>query len=127
MTAASTIVWIATAWIYAGTAVAVIFLLIGIDRIDDSARGSYTFRPLLVPAILLLWPLVLWRWLRLESGVDPDRHRHHAVRAAHGWVWSVLAVLIPALFIGALLVRQTPPADEPAIKLSDQQQDNVQQ
>jgi len=115
---AATIVWIATAWIYAGAAVAVVFLLIGIDRIDDSARGSYTFRPLLVLGIVLLWPLVLWCWLRLESGIDPDRNRDRAVRAAHGWTWAVLALVIPCFFIAALLLRQTPPTNEPAIQLN---------
>ena len=119
MTTASTIVWIATAWIYAGTAVAVIFLSLGIDRVDDSARSSYTFRPLLVPAILLLWPLVWWRWLRLETGVDADRGRDRAVRAAHGWVWAALTILIPLLFFGAMYLRQTPPSGEPAIKLGE--------
>ncbi|MEO0809493.1 MAG: hypothetical protein AAFW82_02425 [Pseudomonadota bacterium] len=121
MTAAATIVWIATLWIYAGSAVAVVFLLIGIDRIDADARGSYTFRPLLVPGIILLWPLVLFRWLQLESGVDPNRSRDRAIRSAHGWVWALLAILIPALFISAMLLRQTPPDGEPAVQLSTRQ------
>jgi len=121
MTAASAIVWAATVWIYAGAAVAAVFLLIGIDRIDEDARGSYTFRPLLVPGILLLWPLVVWRWVRLESGVDPDIDRDNAVRAAHGRVWLVLALLIPLLLAGALLLRQAPPGSEPALQLSDAQ------
>jgi len=121
MTAAATIVWIATLWIYAGSAVAVVFLLIGIDRIDADASGSYTFRPLLVPGIILLWPLVLFRWLQLESGVDPNRSRDRAIRSAHGWVWALLAILIPALFISAMLLRQTPPDGEPAVQLSTRQ------
>ena len=45
-------------------------LLWGIDRIDPAARGSYTFRPLLVPGIMLLWPLVLRRWQTLEKLKD---------------------------------------------------------
>ena len=50
----------------AGLAVAALFLLWGIDRVDPAASGSYAFRPLLVPGIVLLWPAVLWRWIRLE-------------------------------------------------------------
>jgi hypothetical protein len=50
----------------AGAAVAVAFLLVGIDRIDAAARGSYAVRPILVPGLILLWPLVLWRWIALE-------------------------------------------------------------
>ena len=51
-------------WI--GLAVAVVFLLIGLDRIDDGARGSYAFRVVLIPGVVLLWPAVLLRWLQLE-------------------------------------------------------------
>jgi hypothetical protein len=48
--------------------VAVLFLVFGIDRIDPSARGTYTFRLALVPGIVLLWPVVSMRWLALERG-----------------------------------------------------------
>jgi hypothetical protein len=48
----------------AGFGVAVAFLLFGLERAAPSARGAYAFRPLLVPGLMLLWPLVLWRWLR---------------------------------------------------------------
>jgi len=49
-----------------GAVVAVPFLLFGIDRIDPSSRRALAFRPLLIPGIVVLWPLVLWRWLVLE-------------------------------------------------------------
>lgn len=49
-----------------GLAVALAFLLVGIDRIDAAARGAYAFRPLLLPGAVLLWPLVLGRWAMLE-------------------------------------------------------------
>lgn len=60
---------IALAWFYggAGLALAFAFLVAGIDRVDPSARGVYTFRPLLLPGLVLLWPVVLWRWIALES------------------------------------------------------------
>ncbi|MEM8796706.1 MAG: hypothetical protein AAGE61_14145 [Pseudomonadota bacterium] len=59
-------------YLWIGGAVAAIFLLFGIERVDPAARGAYGFRPLLVPGILLLWPLVLWRWIALErSSGDP--------------------------------------------------------
>ena len=56
------------AWAYGciGLLVAAAFLLAGIDRIDPSARGSVASRVLLVPGVVLLWPLVLVRWRRLE-------------------------------------------------------------
>lgn len=52
-----------------GAGVAALFLLFGVDRIEPGARGSYLFRPLVAPGIILLWPLVLWRWLVLERAL----------------------------------------------------------
>ncbi len=49
-----------------GAVVAAAFLVLGIDRVDPGARGSYAFRPLLIPGIVMLWPIVLWRWFALE-------------------------------------------------------------
>lgn len=46
-----------------GLVVGVAFLLFGIDRADPAARGAYAFRPLLLPGLALLWPLVVWRAL----------------------------------------------------------------
>ncbi len=49
-----------------GAVLALAFLLWGIDRIDAAAGGAYAFRPLLLPGLVLLWPLVAARWLALE-------------------------------------------------------------
>lgn len=118
MTIGATLVWIATLWLYAGVAVATLFLLFGIDRVSPDARGAYLFRPLLVPGIVLLWPLVLWRWLRLEQGADAAiAGRYRPVRDAHARVWAVLAIVIPAILIGALTVRQAPPGPDAAVRL----------
>ena len=62
MEAAAIIVLCAKLYGLAGLATALAFLLLGIDRVDPNARGAYAFRPLLVPGLVLLWPLVLWRW-----------------------------------------------------------------
>ncbi len=51
-------------WI--GLAVAALFLIIGIDRIDPDARRAFVFRPLLIPGVVVLWPLVIGRCLMLE-------------------------------------------------------------
>jgi len=45
-------------WSTVGAIVALVFLLIGIDRFDEDARGAYIFRPLLVPGVVIIWPLV---------------------------------------------------------------------
>lgn len=49
-----------------GAVFAAVFLLWGIDRIDPAAAGAYAFRPLLIPGLVLLWPLVAARWTLLE-------------------------------------------------------------
>lgn len=54
-------------YLLAGGIVGVLFLVGGLDRIDPAARQSYAFRPLLLPGILLIWPLVLLRWYQLEQ------------------------------------------------------------
>ena len=126
MMTASLLVWLASLWLYAGAAVAVLFLLCGIGRVDESARGSFTFRPLLVPGILLLWPLVLWRWWTLETGWDSSGVHYRAVRRAHGWVWLVLGIAIPALLISAPAYRQHWPAGAAAVKLEAVSQEGSQ-
>lgn len=55
-------------WAGIGLAVAVAFLLIGFDKVDTGAHDAYAVRPLLVPGLVLLWPLVAWRWISLSRG-----------------------------------------------------------
>jgi len=46
----------------AGFGVGVAFLIFGLERCTPAGRGAYAFRLLLLPGLMLLWPLVLWRW-----------------------------------------------------------------
>src|SRR5580693_841544 len=57
------IVGIAELYAAVGAVVAAWFLLLRLDRVD-AARGAYAFRPLLIPGLMLLWPLVLLRCAR---------------------------------------------------------------
>ena len=68
METAETLIAIARWYGYAGLAVAVLFILVGLNRIDRAGHGSWLFRVLLVPGLVLLWPLVLVRWLQHERG-----------------------------------------------------------
>ena len=52
---------LALAYAGIGLVLGLAFLLVGIDRIDPAAKGAHAVRPL-----LLLWPLVAWRWAALE-------------------------------------------------------------
>ena len=71
MTAAAAMLlyYLAIAYAVVGGLVAVPFVLIGVDRLDPAARGAIAFRPLLLPGAVMLWPIVLVRWITLE------RHR----------------------------------------------------
>jgi hypothetical protein len=48
----------------AGAVFAVVFLLFGVTRVDDGAKGaSLGFRLLIIPGLIALWPLMLIRWI----------------------------------------------------------------
>lgn len=96
-------------WLIFGAFVAVVFLLIGVDRIDEDARGAYAFRPLMIPGILLIWPLVLWRWMRLETGTDKWAARYRPPRNVHLPVSVILAIWLGFAVIAGFAVRQSWP------------------
>jgi hypothetical protein len=63
--ATKTLLALALAYGAVGLLIAAVFLLVGLDRVSPAARGAYAFRPLLVPGLVLLWPLVVVRWATL--------------------------------------------------------------
>ncbi len=118
MNTAEALVGFVRIWFMIGGVVAAFFLVIGIDRIDEDARGAYVFRPLIVPGILLIWPLVLWRWWVLETGRDNPDARFHPVRSAHGVAAFSMAIIITVTVIIGLSNRQEWPADFEPVRLS---------
>lgn len=114
---ADTVLLVVEVWCYAGLALAAVFLTVGIDRVDANARTSFIFRPLLIPGVVLLWPLVLWRWVVLETGRDRPLARHRPPRRFHKAAWVVFACVIPAILVTGLLVRQDGPWERPAERL----------
>jgi hypothetical protein len=107
----------AQAYASVGTVVAVAFLAFGLARLDPGARGAYGFRPLLLPGLVLLWPLVLWRWLVLARG-DEAAGLGRRYAGAHRVVWTLLAVLLPVLLVGALSLRPAGPSEGVAVRLA---------
>ena len=71
MSFGSALFWLGTGYLWCGLAAALAFLLFALDRIDPSAHGAYAFRPLLVPGLVVLWPLVIVTWWR-RSGVTKE-------------------------------------------------------
>ena len=116
METAASILSFVEIWAWIGLAVAGVFLTFGIDRVDENAAGAYIFRVLLLPAILMIWPLVLWRWFVLETGLDDWAKRHRPPRRAHRVAALAFALTIPAVIAVGLAVKQTwPDAYEPML------------
>ncbi len=102
-----TLMLICTYYLYAGAVVAAVFLLFGLGRVDENAQGAWIFRPLLIPGVLLIWPLVLWRWTVLRGGEQKlDRHRMPRIRQER--VQLAFVVVIPLILLIAIAVRQDP-------------------
>lgn len=108
---------IGKAWLALGGLVAVLFLAFGIDRIEPNARGAWAFRPLIAPGLILIWPLVLWRWRLAARGWDEQR-RHLPPRRAQDRLGIALALAIPLILALAFSVRQGAPRDQAAVRLS---------
>lgn len=115
MLSAALLVDLARLWLWAGAAVALPFLLWGVGRVEPNARGAWAFRPLLVPGLILLWPLVLWRWVVLEADRDRWSKRHLPPRRAHGVAALLLAVLVLAAILAGIAIRQAPPSGAPVL------------
>ena len=121
MSGAAALVEVLGWYAWFGAAAALAFLGFGVDRVDESARGSYPFRVLLVPGVMLLWPLVLWRWLALERTPEPDRPwraRHSPRRRLHGRAAWLLALALPLLLATGFLAREMGPTEQPPVQLS---------
>ncbi len=117
MTAAATILMLAKLWLWVGALVAAAFLIVGLGRIDEDARDTFVFRVLLVPGILLIWPLVLWRWVRLERG-EPFMGRYRPPRA-HGLAAVVMAAAVVAALSLSYAARQDWPVDIAPERISE--------
>jgi hypothetical protein len=62
---AEVILFIGLAYLLCGLAVGVPFVLRGVDRVDASAKGaSLSFRLLILPGTVTLWPLMAAKWIK---------------------------------------------------------------
>ncbi|WP_299553124.1 hypothetical protein [uncultured Tateyamaria sp.] len=119
MDVAQALVMAMQTWGMIGALVAAVFLTIGIDRIDEDARGAYVFRPLLIPGVLLIWPIVLWRWWQIETERAAWADRYRPVRASYGLAIIAMSIGILVIVITGLSVRQTWPADIAPVQLTE--------
>ena len=76
-TIASYIVFVAYAYAVAGAICALVFVWLGVDKLDHQAKGSgWGFRVLIFPGCVFFWPLLLKRWLK-GTGEPPDEENPH--------------------------------------------------
>jgi hypothetical protein len=68
MLVAEVLVLAALAWLLAGLAMGIPFVLRGVGRIDEAARdASVGFRLVILPGTAALWPVLLVRWLTTRA------------------------------------------------------------
>jgi hypothetical protein len=61
----------------AGLVFAVIFLSLGVERVDAGAKGAgLGFRLLILPGVAAFWPLFSRRWVRGVSAPPAERTPH---------------------------------------------------
>lgn len=68
MTAGTILLWFFVLYLGAGIVTAILFFAYGAERLAHGAPVTYGARVLFIPAAMLLWPLILKRWL---SGAAP--------------------------------------------------------
>ncbi len=66
MVVAESIILIAQIYAAIGLVVALAFVTVGLGRVELAARGAFLFRLQIIPGLLLLWPIVIVRWVALE-------------------------------------------------------------
>ena len=76
---------VAGGYLGAGVLFAGPFVVRGIQRIDPAAQGStWGFRTIIVPGVVLLWPLLAWRWARGSVHPPTEITAHRRLAAARG-------------------------------------------
>ena len=119
MSAAEFIVGACNVWLILGCLVAIVFLAYGADRILEDARGVYLFRVLVAPGVVLLWPVVLWRWYAREKDTIAWQDHHSPRRSLAGWLELIMSFSLVALLVVAA-AYVGPPEDSPEpVKLSE--------
>jgi len=112
--------WLVGGYLAVGCAFAVPFVLRWCGRLDPSAaHGNWGFRLVIFPGVAALWPILLRRLLKQGSPVPPDAEAAASaafLRRLHGRAFRALAVIIPVLFVVALVTRPDPQSSKIALQ-----------
>ena len=74
--------------------------------------------------MLVIWPLVLWRWYIYETNAEVWSRRYAPPRKAHFAVGMILPIGIALIILTGLNLRQTWPSDIEPIQLSPPKEAN---
>jgi hypothetical protein len=68
-----------------GLVFAVPFALFGVGKIDShAAHGTWGFRLLIIPGTILLWPMLVHRWLKGIHEPLEERNAHRCAAREEG-------------------------------------------
>jgi hypothetical protein len=71
MLVAEIVLWACALYLLIGLTVGVPFIWRGVAKVDTGAHGtSVTFRFVILPGCVALWPLILHRWLHAQEGAE---------------------------------------------------------
>lgn len=69
----NTILILAAAYLLLGLFFVVPFIVNGITRIDEGAKGSkWGFRMIIIPGVIVFWPFLLKKWMRVSKKIKHD-------------------------------------------------------
>jgi hypothetical protein len=67
-------------YLMAGLIFAAAFIMWGAGKIDPAAReATLGFRLIIIPGVILLWPLLAQRWRRGAVSPRVERHAHREI------------------------------------------------
>ena len=81
MSAIEVIVWVAGVYMALGLIFSIIFVILGVSKVDPAAKGTgFGFKLIIIPGLLVFWPLFMMRWLKgvTEPPIEKTAHKQLA-------------------------------------------------
>lgn len=63
----SLILLLVAVYLACGFIFAIVFVLKGVDKVDEGAHGSgWGFRLIIIPGVMVFWPILLGKWMKAK-------------------------------------------------------------
>lgn len=63
----------AALYLILGLLFALLFIIKGVEKVDEGAHGgSLGFRIIIIPGIMVFWPLLLKKWIKISKQTSHD-------------------------------------------------------